>query len=160
MPAFRKLQPQPFRECFHQQSHVGRLQGEPANKTALRAVASAQSFQTPAAPGDLGEAAIVSAHKIKEWPRDRLGKWRNQKRFRTDLKRLRGDTKVVEAQIQGKGQAHQIELAHVFVFVFEDRFEPAAVTAAEIAVVPHDPLLHWLAAPLGRDQFRRAARRK
>src|ERR1700686_1042908 len=112
MPAFKKLQPEPFRECLHKQGDVGRFQGEPANKEAPRPVASAQGFQTPAAPGDLGETAIVSAHKMKERPRDRFGKWRNQECFRTYLERLRGNSKVVEAEIQGKGQAHQIELAH------------------------------------------------
>src|SRR5438477_7787128 len=93
---------------------------------------------------------------MEERAGDRVREGRHEQRFETYLERLRNDAQVVEAEIHCEGETHQIEFAHVFVLVLKERFKPGAMAQGKIPVVTLDPFLDRFAAPLRRDQLRRA----
>ena len=80
-----------------------------------------------------------------------IGKRRHEERFDSHLERLRSDAEVVEAQVHGKGETHQVELADVFILVLIDGFEPAGVAHGKGAIVTFRALKARFTAPLSGD---------
>ena len=102
---------------------------------------------TPRAAGACyaGKTPIVRADQVVKWDRWGGGKNRLSQCFEPALEGLRSHPQIIETQVQQKGQPHEIELTHVFVFVQIQRFEPTRVTAAEVGIVPGNQRLKGFA---------------
>src|SRR6202522_2868420 len=115
-------------------------------------VGFAAGVAAAAGAGHGGETAVVGAHEPVKWNGGDGGKDRLVVTFDAAAEGLRDDAGVVEADVHDEGQTHQVEFAHVFVFVLVNAAKPAAVAVGKSAIVPDDEVGDWLAFLLGEDE--------
>src|SRR4051794_5741951 len=100
---------------------------------------------------DSREPSRIEAHQVIKWNRRPGSEYRIAQSFVATLERLGGYPQVIKAQIQQEPEAHQLEVADVFILVLVHGFEPPIVASDETPVVRFHQRLHWFASPLRPD---------
>src|SRR5437667_1267877 len=152
-PTFSQFQSTPAQDGFSNRPDAAARERVPLKHKPPTVIGSPPLICQAPCARNLRKTAIVEPDEMKERNRGRGRKNRFGQRFSASSERLRSYAESVKTHIQQKRQAHQVEIAHVFIFVLVNRLKPTVVAPREIPIMPGDQRRKRLSSLLGQDQF-------